>query len=166
MCIRRTIILIAALSLIGCAHVNRYEGADAVSIYRPCEVGLGTTKNGALYTAYIEINQVDDKFTGSGNSCPKVGYTYKIAPGERKLGLISNFVYSNFPKTSLGMLDVVANLEAGKEYGLNTVFDGSVVRTQIIDKQNGKVIASGETEKVKESYHSNGALMAIPFIVK
>lgn len=166
MYIKKIPILLVCLSLAGCAHVNRYEGGDAVSIYKPCEAGIGTTNDGVQYTAYVEINQVDRKFTGSGNDCPRVGYTYKIAPGTRTLTFISNFFYTNLPKSSFGKFDVVANLEAGKEYVLKTSFDGATIRAQVIDKQSGSAIAEGRTQKFKESYQGNGPLMAIPFIVK
>jgi hypothetical protein len=134
--------------LVGCTHLNYYDGADAAFIPVPCGPDIRLDFDPPRHVVAIEVNAVDGTFTGSGQQC-KDHFVYHIRPGRRRLTVVLNYYDPADPaRFSYGKADVVADLRPGKLYELSGTSDGSSISITLTDPDSGVKIAEGSTTDI------------------
>jgi hypothetical protein len=151
--------------LASCGSINRYDGTDAVIIPVPCNVSEIADASGKLYKPYTSLIQVDGSFIGSGHGCLSE-YTYSIRPGLRRLTAIANVDHAADPLIRTGRIEFDAPLEPAGRYVLKTAFDGVSLSVMVLSEATSTVVAKGSTQEIKTYGKQNGALMAVPLLIK
>ncbi|WP_310565518.1 hypothetical protein [Hydrogenophaga sp.] len=159
------LITTSALAIAGCTHLGSYEGSDAALIPVPCDRGLITAENGKQYQRVLQIILVDGTFIGSGRQCTD-NYVYRIRPGQRDLKVMANYVDSPAGVQRVAMINMTVTLSERGRYTLESGYDGKTAKVTFRDSGTGAVTADASTSEVKAQSLGNGAISALPFIVK
>lgn len=153
------------LAITGCGNLHRYEGPDASLISRLCGLTPAPAQDGKLYISEAGITAVDGNLPGTGVSC-NGNATHRINPKAKKITFFvlyqepgERYAYFAYPQ-----IDVT--LRAHTRYFVETAFDGTTVKLQLIESQTGMQMAQTQTTDVKRQSTANAALAALPLLMK